>query len=87
MKAGKRFSEPGRRRGQPWSNRRREQNSGKLFEMNKKVMESNPKLTEFYVQTLAKITNSGQKSPAGRQKMAMELTRDFAKQNNIPWRR
>lgn len=75
-----------RKRGKGRLARRRQKEKITDFEMNKKIIQSNSRLSEFYFKKIEEISKSGQKNPFIIQQMAIKLTKEFAKENNMPWR-
>jgi len=56
------------------------------LKLDQQIIEKNQPLFDFYLKKLGEIAASGQKTPLITQQMAIEFTKTFANENNIPWR-
>lgn len=89
MKPGrKKRSKHGKGEGKDWKKRGTKQKVGlkaKQLKADMRIIEKTPELSQFYMQRYIEITKSWQKG-IKRQMMAVKMTKEYAKQNNIAWR-
>lgn len=86
MKKGKRHSNYGR--GKDWKKRgikQKQELEAKQFKADMRIIEKTSELRQFYLGRYAEITKSGERG-IRRQRMAVKLTKEFARQNSIAWR-
>lgn len=79
----------GKGQGKQWKRimliKRRQKTAAAQIELDLKIIQGHPKLQEFYVQKLTEISKAGKGRKRMVQIMAMEITRQYAKEQEIPW--